>query len=80
MHIAHRTSQLAAQTTAPTSPITTTGDAPTIASPPTSRKGVDLSSRRKLGSKQPAMSRQRAALLSEDDADEFDDFLDEDEE
>jgi hypothetical protein len=79
MHIAHRTSQLADQTTAPTSPITTTGDAPTIASPPTPCKGGGLSSRRKFGSKQPTMSRQQAILLSEDDEDDDDDWLNEDE-
>ena len=87
MYIAHRTLQATTQTTAaslPTTTQTTTATPATgsfaTASPPTPCKGVGLSSRRKLGSKQPAMSRQRAALLSEDDADEFDDFLDEDEE
>lgn len=87
MYIAHRTLQATTQTTAASLPTTTqtttatpaTGSSAT-ASPPTPCKGVGLSSRRKLGSKQPTMSRQRTVLLSEDEDDEFDDFLDEDEE
>ena len=85
MYIAHRTLQATTQTTAASLSTTTqtttatpaTGSSAT-ASPPTPCKGVGLSSRRKFGSKQPTMSRQRTVLLSEDEDDEFDDFLDDD--
>ena len=86
LSIAHRALQATTQTATASSSVTTqpttatpaTGSS-TTACPPTPCKGGGLSSRRKFGSKQPTMSRQKATLLSEDDEDDDDDWLNEDE-
>ena len=79
LHATTLTATVSSSTTTLPETYTPIDGSSTTASSPTPCKGGGLSSRRKFGSKQPTMSRQKATLLSEDDEDDDDDWLNEDE-